>query len=36
MKRMVSEDLTTEKLSWLIECIDEVFPDQDERENDIC
>jgi len=34
MKRLISEDITAEKLNWLIECIDEMFSDQDENEND--
>jgi hypothetical protein len=34
MKKLVSEDITEEKLSWLIECVDEMFPDLGETEND--
>jgi len=34
MKKLVSEDITTERLSWLIECVDEMFRDMDENEND--
>ncbi|OPX63676.1 MAG: hypothetical protein A4E34_00334 [Methanoregula sp. PtaU1.Bin006] len=34
MKKLVSEDITTERLSWLIECVDEMFRDLDENEND--
>ena len=34
MKKQVSEDITPEKLSWLIECVDEMFSDLDENEND--
>ena len=34
MKKLISEDITPEKLNWLIECIDEMFSDQDENEND--
>ena len=32
MKKLVSEDITVEKLSWLIECIDEMFWDLDEND----
>jgi hypothetical protein len=34
MKKLVSEDITQERLSWLIECVDEMFSDLDEKEND--
>jgi hypothetical protein len=34
MKKLVSEDITEERLSWLIECVDEMFRDLDENEND--
>jgi hypothetical protein len=34
MKKLVSEDITQERLSWIIECIDEMFSDLDENEND--
>jgi len=34
MKKPVHEDITPEKLSWLIECVDEMFSDLDENEND--
>jgi len=34
MKKPVYEDITPEKLSWLIECVDEMFSDLDENEND--
>jgi len=34
MKKMIAEDITPEKLNWLIECIDEMFQDLDENEND--
>jgi hypothetical protein len=34
MKKLVSEDITDEKLSWIIECVDEMFSDLDENEND--
>jgi hypothetical protein len=34
MKKLVSEDITQERLSWLIECVDEMFSDLDENEND--
>jgi hypothetical protein len=34
MKKLVSEDITQEKLSWLIKCVDEMFSDLDETEND--
>jgi hypothetical protein len=29
MKKLVFEDITAEKLSWLIECIGEMFSDLD-------
>jgi hypothetical protein len=34
MKKLVSEDITEEKLNWLIECVDEMFLDLEENEND--
>jgi hypothetical protein len=34
MKKLVSEDISQEHLSWLIECVDEMFSDLDENEND--
>lgn len=34
MKKMAFEDITEERLSWLIECVDEMFSDPDENEND--
>ena len=34
MKYAVFEDMTVEKLHWLIDCVDEMFSDQDENEND--
>ncbi len=34
MKKLDSEDITGEHLSWVIECIDEMFSDLDENEND--
>jgi hypothetical protein len=34
MKKLISEDITAEKLSWIIECVDEMFSDPDETEND--
>ncbi len=34
MKNQVHEDITQERLSWLIECIDEMFSDLDTNEND--
>jgi hypothetical protein len=34
MKKLVSEDITQEKLCWLIECVDEMFPELEENEND--
>jgi hypothetical protein len=34
MKKLVSEDITKEKLNWLIECVDEMFSDLDDNEND--
>ncbi len=33
MKKLLSEDITQERLSWIIECIDEMFSDL-ENEND--
>jgi hypothetical protein len=33
-KRLVCEDITPEKLNWLIEYVEEMFSDQDENEND--
>ncbi len=33
MNHRISEDVTTEKLRWLIECIDEMFSDLEERES---
>lgn len=32
MKKLVSEAITQEKLSWLIECVDEMFSDLDEND----
>ena len=34
MKMKIYEDITPEKLSWLIQCVDEMFSDTDESEND--
>jgi len=34
MKKLVSEDITEERLNWIIECVDEMFSDLDEHEND--
>jgi hypothetical protein len=34
MKKLVSEDITQEKLRRLIECVDEMFSDLEENEND--
>jgi len=34
VKRLIAEDITPEKLSWIVEYIDEMFMDQDENEND--
>lgn len=34
MKNLVYEDITEERLSWLIECVDEMFMDMYENEND--
>ena len=34
MKNLVYEDITEERLSWLIECVDEMFSDLEENEND--
>jgi hypothetical protein len=34
MKSLINEDLTGEKLNWLIETIDEMFVDLDENENE--
>ena len=34
MKNLVFEDITEEKLSWLIACVDEMFSDLEESEND--
>lgn len=34
VKKLISEDITPERLSWLIEYIDDIFMDQDENEND--
>ena len=34
MKKLVSEDITEERLSWIIECVDEMFSDLDDNEND--
>ena len=34
MKNLVFEDITNERLSWLIDCVDEMFMDLDENEND--
>ena len=34
MKNMVYEDITEERLSWLIDCVDEMFMDLYENEND--
>ncbi len=36
MNLLAFEDLTEERLSWLVECVDEMFSDLDERENDTC
>jgi hypothetical protein len=30
--KMVFEDITQEKLSWLVECVDEMFSDLDEND----
>lgn len=35
MNTMVFEDITNEKLSWLVACVDEMFSDLDE-ENETC
>ena len=32
MKSIISDDLTGDKLNWLIDSVDEVFADQDENE----
>jgi hypothetical protein len=34
MKKLISEDITEERLSWLIGCVDEMFSDLEESEND--
>jgi hypothetical protein len=34
MKMMISEDLSRERLNWLIEHIDEMFSDLDENETE--
>jgi hypothetical protein len=34
MKMMLSEDLTRERLNWLIEHVDEMCQDMDENENE--
>ncbi len=34
MKKMISEDITEEKLRWLIEFVNEMFSNLDENEND--
>jgi hypothetical protein len=34
MKKLVSEDITQEKLNWIIRSIDEMFSDLEENEND--
>jgi hypothetical protein len=34
MKNLVSQDITQERLTWLIDCVDEMFFDLDENEND--
>jgi hypothetical protein len=34
MKKMVIEDITQEKLRWLIEFVDEMFSDPHENENE--
>ena len=36
MNKMVFEDITKEKLSWLVACVDEMFSDLDEHDNDTC
>ena len=32
---MIAEDITPDKLTWLIQCVDEMFSDTDESENDM-
>jgi len=34
MRQLVSEDLTHDRLNWLIEHIDEMFLDMDEKSNE--
>jgi len=34
MNMMVSEDLTRDRLNWLIEHVDEMFLDMDDTENE--
>ena len=34
MKNPASEDITEDHLHWVIECVDEMFADLDEHEND--
>jgi hypothetical protein len=34
MKMMLSEDLNREKLTWIIEHVDEMFSDLEENENE--
>lgn len=34
MKKLISEDITQEKLRWLIEFVNEMFLNLDENEND--
>jgi hypothetical protein len=34
MKMMLSEDITRDRLNWLIEHVDEMFSDIDENENE--
>jgi hypothetical protein len=34
MKMMLSEDLSRERLNWLIEHVDEMFSEMDENENE--
>jgi len=34
MKNLVYDDITEERLSWLIDCVDEMFLDLYENEND--
>lgn len=34
MKNVLNDDLTRDRLNWIIENIDEIFESEDENEND--